>query len=50
MLRKFLVLACLLSFGVGLLGAGSGCVYERGHDHWHHDDEGWHHDHDHDWH
>jgi hypothetical protein len=42
------MLACLLGFGVGALGAGSGCVYhdhdDHWHDpHWHHDDGGWHH-------
>ena len=52
MLRKMLVLTCLLGFGVGLLGAGSGCVYENHNDHhwWWHDDHGWHHyDHYHDY-
>jgi hypothetical protein len=44
MIRRTLLLTCLLAFGVGLMGAGSGCVYEH-HDphHWDHDDHGWHH-------
>ena len=53
MLHKMLILTCLLGFGIGLLGAGTGCVYHD-RDHWWHDDHGWHrydddhHDHDHD--
>jgi hypothetical protein len=45
MLRKFLLLACTLGFGVGLMGAGSGCIIHEHHDphYWDHDDHGWHH-------
>jgi hypothetical protein len=45
MLRQLVVLTCLLAFGVSLLGAESGCVYDVHHDHhhWRHDGDGWHH-------